>query len=96
MRRTLFVAAAGIALGLAGCQSKMDKPSMDEPLTVDTALDAEKRLTGGRDTLLAPSQQPMPQPGTEPAQPDFNEAEPAAFPDGLAEPPRPARRKREP
>ena len=71
-------------LGCVGCET-MDKPSMDEPITADTVLDAERRMTGGRDTLLAPQQQQSA--ARKPAVPDEETPE-GEFPSGLADPPR--------
>ncbi|MEL7238022.1 MAG: hypothetical protein AAGK78_04105 [Planctomycetota bacterium] len=101
MRTDALALLTTVGLALAcGCTPSMDKPSMDEQITVDPALDAVRRLTGGRVTLLAPPQQaqqtrPAESAATNDDTPDSS-TRANEFPDGLAPAPRPARRKREP
>ena len=95
-----FLIVAGLVLVLAGfgCDSGMDKPGMNEPISANTVLDAERRLTGDRETLLAPGQPSTDRPAVRP--PAAREATPPvedpqrpeeAFPDRLADQPTNAR-----
>ena len=87
-----------LSLLAAGCGGGMDKPPMDRPITQETALEADARLSGGTEgNLLTPPQTPRPvtvKPGA--GDVDVEDADDAPrFDEGLT-PPRPPMRRRQP